>query len=632
MINAGEFASPMLIQRFHREAEAAANLHHPHIVPIYEIGALTGQHFFSMQLIEGAGLDRHISRSGFNLGTPVKDARAALRNRQEEIASILSKVARAVDYAHQHGVLHRDLKPGNIILDSEGEPHLTDFGVAKVQSHDASNLTASGAVMGTPSYMAPEQAAGDSKRITVAADVYSLGAILYVMLTGSPPFRADTPVETLRQVIEQEPKHPSTLREGIDSDLATIAMKCLEKEPRSRYSSAAALAEDLERWTRKEPIQARPAGPIMRLHRWTQRNPAPTALMLSLFIGLASCLGLLHVALKARSAAETERNAAEKSRLQAERAKREKEQKLEVIKVGLDNRLNELWLDRNRGASELISAAELDAYAGLDWLNLPGPTNRITFGVYVYTKPGRMLRTFAPILLTLGNELASSLDERVEIDFLIFRSYESAFAAFEEGRIDFGRMGPSSYVQLKARDPRIELLASQIHTEPLTLAIFTRMDSSIEDLPDLRGKSFAFGDKFSTTGRYVPMWVLFQAGLRLADLTNHVHLQSQAEVIAAVSTNAFDAGAANLDLVRRDPNLKVIATFPLKDLGLCWVAGPSVEARLTRRLRERMLATSDPTVFTNLESKVVGFQLLDDSLFNPLRGMMRQGDAFLEPR
>jgi hypothetical protein len=128
------------------------------------------------------------------------------------------------------------------------------------------------------------------------------------------------------------------------------------------------------------------------------------------------------------------------------------------------------------------------------------------------------------------------------------------------------------------------------------------------------------------------MWVLFQAGLRLADLTNHVHLQSQAEVIAAVSTNAFDAGAANLDLVRRDPNLKVIATFPLKDLGLCWVAGPSVEARLTRRLRERMLATSDPTVFTNLESKVVGFQLLDDSLFNPLRGMMRQGDAFLEPR
>jgi ABC-type phosphate/phosphonate transport system substrate-binding protein len=487
--------------------------------------------------------------------------------------------------------------------------------------------------------MAPEQAAGRSKHITTAADVYSLGAILYALLTGHPPFRGGTPVETLRQVVEEEPKHPSTLTEGMEFDLATIAMKCLDKDPLRRYPSASALAEDLERWTRKEPIHARPAGPIMRLHRWTQRNPAPTALMLSLFIGLAACLGLLHVALKARSDAETERNAAEKSRLkaeesrlQAERAREEKEGNLEVIKVGLDNRLNELWLDRNRGASELISAAELDAYAGLDWLNLPGPTNRITFGVYVYTKPGRMLRTFAPILLTLGNELASSLDERVEIDFLIFRSYESAFAAFEEGRIDFGRMGPSSYVQLKARDPRIELLASQIHTEPLTLAIFTRMDSSIEDLPDLRGKSFAFGDKFSTTGRYVPMWVLFQAGLRLADLTNHVHLQSQAEVIAAVSTNAFDAGAANLDLVRRDPNLKVIATFPLKDLGLCWVAGPSVEARLTRRLRERMLATSDPTVFTNLESKVVGFQLLDDSLFNPLRGMMRQGDAFLEPR
>src|SRR6266545_1874431 len=230
MVNAGEFASPIVIQRFHREAEAAANLHHPNIVPIYETGEHQGQHFFSMGLIEGAGVDRHISRAGFSFGEAAGDARA-------------------VDFAHQHGVLHRDLKPSNVILDHAGEPHLTDFGVAKVLGLDASSLTASGAIMGTPSYMAPEQAAGQSKRITIAADVYSLGAILYAMLTGQPPFRGETPVETLRQVIEQEPKHPSTFKDGMDCDLATIAMKCLEKEPSRRYPSAAALADDLERWS-----------------------------------------------------------------------------------------------------------------------------------------------------------------------------------------------------------------------------------------------------------------------------------------------------------------------------------------------------------------------------------------------
>ncbi|HKX62696.1 MAG TPA: protein kinase, partial [Verrucomicrobiae bacterium] len=300
MISAGEFASPMLIQRFHREAEAAANLNHPNIVPIYETGELRGQHFFSMQLVDGAGVDRDIGRAGFHRGGGQKDARSSLRAREEDIARIVAKVARAVDYAHQHGVLHRDLKPSNILLDAAGEPHLTDFGVAKVLSHDSSNLTASGAIMGTPSYMAPEQAAGDSKRITTAGDIYSLGAVLYTMLTGSPPFRAETPVETLRQVVEQEPRHPSTLREGIDSDLATIAMKCLEKESGRRYATAALLADDLERWIKGEPILARPVLTSERFWRWCRRNPKAAILTGSLSfilaaISIGSTLITLHI-------------------------------------------------------------------------------------------------------------------------------------------------------------------------------------------------------------------------------------------------------------------------------------------------------------------------------------------------
>jgi len=377
LVSAGEFASPTLIQRFHLEAEAAANLHHPNIVPIYETGEHQGQHFFSMELIDGTGLDRHITKAGFCFNGKPGDDKTSVRARQEQIARIMAKVARAVDYAHQHGVLHRDIKPSNVILDRQGEPHLTDFGVAKVIEHAGSSLTASGAIMGTPSYMAPEQAAGQSKHVTTAADVYSLGAVLYAMLTGQPPFRADTPVETLKQVVEQEPKHPSTLKESLDHDLATICMKCLEKESQRRYSSAVALAEDLERWLRKEPIEARPVGRATRWRRWTQRNPAPTALILSLFIGLAACLALLHVARQARSAAE-------KDRL-------EKEHALEVVKVGLDNRLDELWRDSNRGASERITAAELAAYAGSDWSGRSDLTNRFAFGAYTYTKPGRLL-------------------------------------------------------------------------------------------------------------------------------------------------------------------------------------------------------------------------------------------------
>ncbi|HXJ61747.1 MAG TPA: protein kinase, partial [Verrucomicrobiae bacterium] len=204
MISSGEFASPMLIQRFHREAEAAANLHHPNIVPIYETGEVNGQHYLSMELIEGIGLDEYIKRSEATAGTQGKDARAAWQKRQEEVARLMARVARAVDYAHQRAVLHRDLKPGNIIVDQNGEPHLTDFGVAKVLGGGDSTLTASGAIVGTPSYMAPEQASGQSKHITTAADVYSLGAVLYALLTGVPPFRGDTPVETLRLVVGEE--------------------------------------------------------------------------------------------------------------------------------------------------------------------------------------------------------------------------------------------------------------------------------------------------------------------------------------------------------------------------------------------------------------------------------------------
>jgi serine/threonine-protein kinase len=257
MILAGELASPEDVERFHREAEAAANLDHPNIVPIYEVGEHQGQHYFSMKFVQGGSL-ASTSRT-----LPARRA-----------AELVAKVARAVHHAHQRGILHRDLKPGNILLDLQAQPQVTDFGLAK-RIHGDDGHTRTGNIVGTASYMPPEQAR--SERLTTGADVYSLGAILYELLTGRPPFRAGTPLDTILQALECDPEPPRKVDPQIDRDLETICLKCLHKEASHRYGSAEALAEDLERWLKDEPIMARSAGFLERLWRWCRRNPVITA-------------------------------------------------------------------------------------------------------------------------------------------------------------------------------------------------------------------------------------------------------------------------------------------------------------------------------------------------------------------
>ena len=258
MILASFLASSEHVRRFQVEARAAAGLRHPHIVQIHEVGQVHGQHFFAMEYIEGGNLAQRIARG------PV-DPHTAVR--------LMAQVARAVAHLHQHGVVHRDLKPSNILLDEAETPYVTDFGLAKVFA-PGSEMTATGVIAGTPSYMAPEQASGRSGEVGPAIDIYSLGAILYELLTGQPVFRRETPLDTLLAVMGGEPTLPRELNPHIPRPLQTICMKCLARSPGDRYASAAALADDLDRFLKGEAIQAQPPSFTQRLWIWTRREPA----------------------------------------------------------------------------------------------------------------------------------------------------------------------------------------------------------------------------------------------------------------------------------------------------------------------------------------------------------------------
>jgi WD40 repeat protein len=302
MILAGQLANETDVKRFYTEAESAANLDHPGIVPIYEVGQHEGQHYFSMGFVEGQSLSHRLAEG------PLPPRQAA---------ELMVKVADAIEFAHQRGVIHRDLKPANILLDKNGNPRVTDFGLAKRLETD-SGLTGSGQIMGTPSYMPPEQAGGKRGAIGPEADVYALGATLYALLTGRPPFQAATAMDTVIQVVSDEPVPPRRLNALVPLDLETICLKCLGKEPGKRYASAAALAEDLRRFLAGEPIVARPVTRLERVSKWVRRRPVIAALSAS--VAVTALLGLSGIVWQWREAVAARIDAQEQAGIAREQA------------------------------------------------------------------------------------------------------------------------------------------------------------------------------------------------------------------------------------------------------------------------------------------------------------------------
>jgi serine/threonine-protein kinase len=319
MVLAGAHATAQHLARFHAEALAIARLQHPNIVQIYEVGEHHGLPYFSLEFVDGGPLDKKIDREP----QPPRDA--------ARLAEIL---ARAMHFAHQRGILHRDLKPGNVLLTADGTPKITDFGLAKAVEDEDSSQTRSGTLLGTPSYMSPEQARGQVHAIGPSADLYSLGAVLYELLTGRPPFQGATLMDTLDQVRTREPVPPTELQPKVPTDLETICLKCLQKEPGKRYANAEALADDLGRFLRGEPIHARPVGPVERLWRWSRRNPwvasLGTAVFLLLFIVAGVSLGALVIINDEKNHALAAQKQAEKNEAAANKAQREAQEANQV--------------------------------------------------------------------------------------------------------------------------------------------------------------------------------------------------------------------------------------------------------------------------------------------------------------
>jgi len=327
LLLAGAFASPDFVQRFRREAAAAASLRHPHIVGVYEVGEVEGQPFLAMEYVAGRTLADLVREHPL----PPRDA-----------ARYLKTMAEAVEHAHAHGLLHRDLKPSNVLVDLEDQPRVTDFGLAK-RLDGSTDLTVTGQMMGSPNYLSPEAALGSEQALSPASDVYSLGATLYHLLTGRPPLLAGSLAETLVQVREQTAVAPRLLNPAIPRDLETICTRCLEKDSAQRYATARELAEELGRWLRGEPIRARPATPAERAWKWTRRHPARAALAATVVLAGAALTATslwfnLHLT-AARNDTEHNRRLSETNRLAAEANAAASHERLVRMQVLTGNRL-----------------------------------------------------------------------------------------------------------------------------------------------------------------------------------------------------------------------------------------------------------------------------------------------------
>ena len=624
MVRMGELASPADLARFRREAEAAARLDHPNIVPIYEVGEREANPFLVMRFIHGLSLAERMHEFAAPASKGKRAAQGAVdRAVQSRIARILSVVARAVHYAHERGVLHRDLKSSNILLDEADNPYLTDFGIAKLADQESA-LTQTAELVGTPSYMSPEQAAG--KRVGRETDIYSLGAILYELLTGRPPFQGQRPVETLRQVIEQEPTHPVTLNDTADRELAIICLKCLDKDPARRYATALALAEDLERWQRREPILARRAGPILRLRRWTTRNPVLALLIAGLALGMTVATILL---------------------LQTRKEQQRKSIALAILRTESARQLQEIW-DSLRPYFAIRSET-LAAMSGHEPATLQAGEKRFTFAFVAQGNPLDRLLGAAPLLEHVEQRISDLAQSPARMDLRLYKRQAEALAGLVDGEVDFMQMNAREYLRAKSLDPGLQPLVRGIPSSSVTgnsnetAIILTRKSTGIKTLSDLRGKSFLFGRENSALTFWTKVH-LAEAGITAGDLAKRRYLDSGVELTAdnrslvapdignpysdmtpveAVVSGTYDAavvGESRFVQVAKEENLIALKRF--NDSGYVLAGRGNLPASTLDGVRQAMTNLVDPQMLQTFMGSPRCFVPCADSDFDPMRARL----------
>jgi tRNA A-37 threonylcarbamoyl transferase component Bud32/ABC-type phosphate/phosphonate transport system substrate-binding protein len=597
---------PAVRRRFKIEAEAAAKLQHPNIVPVYDFGERDEQPYLTMQLIQGETLRDKIRRGDLSLSTKSVDAK--------EVARLMATVADAVAHAHEKNVLHRDLKPANILLDTAGQPHLTDFGLAKILEEPGvaqGPATLSGGVVGTPSYMAPECAKGGAS--SKAADIYSLGAILYEMLTGQPPFKAPSALETLRLAAKGGPTRPRILVKRVPRDLETICLKCLEANPASRYNSAAAVAEDLERWLQGKPILARPAGCFLRVARWGRRNPVGAVLILVLCGTLLLVLALL-----------------QSMRQQARWQDLVNQKYLEEYPT----KVEKLWRDPETPAIT-IDSVYLAVVLGKRLI--PPNSLPLTFGMEITGDPLQQADAIAPVLRCIEQRMENELHRPVDFSLFLQKHRPDVAAPTISRDVHFQRLGPLAYITAKATAPGLQLMAQELTAKEGV--IFIRKELGITNLPEIKGLRVAFAHTNSIVS-FEAKVQMAKAGITARDLLSYSHLDpplmisgevrpdlqfAHNVVIEAVLSNSFDVGEARLHQFvsrnHRAESLLELCRFPVAPR--VYVANPAVPTNIARAFRNALLKLkSDKEIAAlrrMLETESVGFKQVKDEDLNYIR-------------
>jgi ABC-type phosphate/phosphonate transport system substrate-binding protein/tRNA A-37 threonylcarbamoyl transferase component Bud32 len=611
MLLHADIATAEELERLHIEAETAATIRHPNIVPVFDFGVSEGRHYIVMELIEGRSLAQKIAAQEFQMPRS-RDAKARARARelQREIARLLVKVAHAVEHAHQCRFLHRDIKPGNILLDAKEQPYLSDFGLAKALD-GARSISETGSVRGTINYMSPEQAEG--KRVGFPTDVFSLGAILYELLTGRPPFRGESIGETFRRLQETDPEHPRLLCPWLDTDLATICLKCLEKDPNQRYASAGDLADDLDKWLANKPVRARPVRFFGRVQRWCQREPKIAAMAAGLFL-LLSAVTLLASALFLHE---------NENRI---RADQESARRLSVL---IDR------IERNRASGTLVHVSAEEA-TEINRLEPPGEgANKRLF--LAFRLPERGSDRVVPIFGLFAHCLQTSLWHRAQFgamfDLRLYPSEPDTQGSLIKGEADLARLDPAAYVLGRRAMPGLIPVVRELYggNSETRGAIVTHLDSGITNLAGLKGGSFAFGDPDSALGWHLPRAAMAEAGLMAGDIASTNLTYSR--VLSAVRKKQVQAGVVMSDdlerLARAGVRLRVLRE--LRCPSFVWVVTSRLETNTVVALRKALLPLSDRMSLMLLEPTLNGFSPTLPSDYDELARQIDASKGFGAP-